>query len=551
MWPPHAGTVHTVTPSTLSLNGDPMTSRISSPLNRLMAALLLCGGLLPMTQAADGLAEDAEQVDTSWPGYNNDFAGQRYSTLKDIHTQNVAGLREICRIQLSDGGSLQSGPVLVNGVLYVTTALDTFAINPANCQQIWKSTRKPVAHMPFVVNRGVAYDDGKVIRGTPDGHLIALDAKTGTLVWDNQITDTSYGEFASAAPLAWQGVVYMGVAGSDWGIRGRVVAYDVRTGRELWRFHTIPRGSEVGAKTWQNPSSALIGGGGVWGAFSLDIRDNELFVSVGNPAQDFLPESRPGDNLFTNSLVALDATTGKVKWWYQAVKNDPWDYDLASAAVIYQGKADYRNLVAVAGKDGYLHSVDRSTHKLNFKTAITTQFKEAKAPTAKGARTCPGCIGGVEWNGPAYDVGLHQLTVGAVDWCFVNSRTGPDYVRGQLRYGGKAVPAPGEKPTGWVTAVDADTGVVKWKHHTDAPIVAAITPTAGGVTFAGDTGGTLLALDSASGKVLLSKKMDGALGGGIITYAVKGKQYVAATTGNISRLTFGGDGNPSLVVFGL
>jgi len=528
------------------------TARILKKLTRAatLATVMTVGGVQGVL-AVDGLAEDPERADTGWPTYNNDYAGQRFSPLKEIDAQNVSKLREICRLELSDGGSLQSGPILVNGTIIVTTALDTFAINPSNCKQIWKATRKPVAHMPFVVNRGAAYTDGLIVRGTPDGHLVALDAKTGSVAWDNQITDTSYGEFASAAPLAWQGVVYMGVAGSDWGMRGRVVAFDARTGRELWRFNTIPRGTETGADTWKNKDATLIGGGGIWGAMSLDVREGELFVSVGNPAQDFLADLRPGDNLFTNSLVVLDARTGGVKWWYQAVKNDPWDYDLASAAVLYQSKVGHRDLVAVAGKDGYLHGVDRTSHKLLFKTEVTTQFKQGAAPTKEGTKHCPGNIGGVEWNGPAYDVDNHQLVVGAVDWCFITATGTPDYVRGQLRYGGTTKPAPGEKATGWVTAVDADTGAVKWKYRTEAPVVAAITPSAGGVTFAGDSGGNLHAFDSKSGQVLMSKKLDGALGGGIITYAYGGKQFVAATTGNISRLTFGGTGNPSLVIFGL
>ncbi|PKO49488.1 MAG: pyrrolo-quinoline quinone [Betaproteobacteria bacterium HGW-Betaproteobacteria-4] len=510
-------------------------------------------GLAPFAHAVDGngVGEDAEQFDTSWPSYNNDYASQRFSMLNEIDAKNVAGLKEICRLELSDGGSLQSGPIVVDGTLYVTTPLDTLAVDPTNCKTIWKVTRKPVAHMPFVVNRGAAYADGRIIRGTPDGHLLALDAKTGEVLWDNQFTDTSYGEFPSGAPVAWQGIVYAGVTGSEWGARGRVVALDVRTGRELWRFNTIPRGKEVGAETWKKPDSTRIGGGGVWSSFTVDLRDGELFVSVGNPNQDFVPDTRPGDNLFTNSLVVLDARMGSLKWWYQAVKHDAWDYDLASPAVLYQSKADFRDLVAVAGKDGYLHGVDRVTHKLLFKTATTTQYKEAAAPTEKGARHCPGIMGGTQWNGPAYDVVNHQLMVGAVDWCYVSSRTGPDFVRNAVRYGGKSIPAPGEKATGWITSMDADTGAVKWRYHTEAPVVSAITPTAGGITFAGDTGGNFLALDSKTGEVLMAKKLDGALGGGIVTYAAKGKQFVAAVTGNISRVTFGGAGNPSLVLFGL
>ncbi len=500
---------------------------------------------------AGGVQEDAELLNTDWPNFNNDFAGQRFSLLKQINAKNAAGLKEICRIELAEGGSLQSGPILVDGVMYITTALETFAVDPANCKPIWKNTRTPVANMPFSVNRGAAYDNGMIIRGTPDGHLVALDAKTGKPVWDNKIADTTYGEFTSMAPMAWQGVVYVGIAGSDWGARGRVMAYDAKTGRELWRFQTIPRGKATGADSWKIPDSARIGGGGVWGAFSLDIRDNELFVSVGNPALDFLPETRPGDNLFTNSMVVLDASTGQLKSWYQAVKNDPWDYDLSSAAVLYQSKKDYRDRVAIAGKDGYVHGLDRITNKLVFKTAVTTQFKQDPKPTAKGSRHCPGNIGGVQWNGPAYDDVNHSLIVGSVDWCFITTKTQPDYARGQLRFGGKSAPAPGEKASGWVTALDADSGKVKWKFRTEAPVVSGVTPTAGGVTFAGDTAGNFMAVESKTGNILLNKKMDGALGGGVITYAVKGKQYVAVATGNVSRFTFGGVGSPSLVVMGL
>jgi glucose dehydrogenase len=219
--------------------------------------------------------------------------------------------------------------------------------------------------------------------------------------------------------------------------------------------------------------------------------------------------------------------------------------------VLYQSKKDYRDRVAIAGKDGYVHGLDRITNKLVFKTPVTTQFKQDPRPTAKGSKHCPGNIGGVQWNGPAYDDQNHSLIVGSVDWCFITTKTQPDYARGQLRFGGKSAPVPGEKATGWITALDADAGDVKWKLHTEAPVVSAVTPTAGGITFAGDTAGNFMAIESKTGNILLNKKMDGSLGGGVITYAVKGKQYVAVTTGNVSRFTFGGVGSPSLVVMGL
>ncbi|MCC4118455.1 PQQ-binding-like beta-propeller repeat protein [Aromatoleum toluclasticum] len=524
--------------------------------NVLIAAIGLTGVALFGASSAGAASGNnvagagAEVAGAHWPVYHKDYAGQRFSALDEIDVSNVASLREICRVPLSDGGSLQTGPLVVAGVMYVTTARDTIALDPTNCNVHWKSEYNPVGYEPFPVNRGVAYLNGMLFRGTPDGHLLALDAKTGKVIWDNTVVDSSYGEFLAAAPIAWNGLVYIGSAGSDWGIRGRMMAFDAQTGREAWRFYTIPRGKEKGAETWKMPESAKFGGGGTWTSYTLDVRSGELFVPVGNPAPDLLPDERPGDNLFTNSIVVLDAATGKLKWWYQGIKNDPWDYDMSAPPMLYQSKTR-KDVLAAAGKDGYLHLVDRDTHKLLTKTAVTTQKKTAAKPTKNGAFTCPGLLGGTQWNGPAYDEKNHAVIVGSVDWCTVYKAGEPEYVRGQLFYGGIPEMAKDPKPKGWITSVDAETGAVRWKHQTNAPVVAAVTPTAGGVIFSGDTAGNFFALDSASGELLLTKQMDGAVGGGIITYTIAGKQYVAAASGNVSRITFGGAGVPSIIVMGL
>lgn len=241
--------------------------------------------------------------------------------------------------------------------------------------------------------------------------------------------------------------------------------------------------------------------------------------------------------------------TGQLKWWYQANKNDAWDYDMAAAPMLYQNKA-LRGILAAAGKDGYLHRVDRLTHKLLSKTSVTTQKKTARKPTRKGALTCPGSLGGTQWNGPAYDESNHAIVVGAVDWCTIMKAGKPEPVRGMIYLGGdlKQVSDP---PRGWITSIDAETGVPRWKYQTEGPVVAAVTPTAGGVVFSGDTAGNFLALDSASGAVLLKKPLNASIGGGIITYTVGGKQYVATTAGNVSRVTFGGAGAPSIIIMGI
>lgn len=503
-----------------------------------------------LAAAGGGAAPGTDASGSQWPGYNNDYAGQRYSALDEISTSNVGNLKEICRVALSEGGALQSGPLVVDGVMYVTTARDTLALDPTNCKVHWKSEYQPKGYEPFPVNRGTAYMNGQLFRGTPDGHLLALDAKSGRVLWDNKVVDSAYGEFLSAAPIAWNGLVYIGSAGSDWGIRGRMMAFDAQSGREVWRFYTIPRGKEVGAETWKMPQSAKFGGGGTWTSYTLDVRSGELFVPVGNPAPDMLPELRPGDNLFTNSIVVLDANSGALKWWYQGIKNDPWDYDLSAPPMLYRTKSR-NDMVAAAGKDGYLHLVDRDTHKLVSKTPITTQKKTAPKPTKEGALACPGLLGGAEWNGPAYDQLNHAIVIGTVDWCTVYKAGKAEYIQGQLYYGGAPEMVKDPAPAGWITSVDAETGKVRWKFRTDAPVVAAVTPTAGGVVFSGDTAGNFFALDSASGNVLLKKQMGGAIGGGIITYTIGGRQYVATTSGNVSRITFGGDGVPSMIIMGL
>lgn len=482
-----------------------------------------------------------------WPTYNNDYAGQRFSYLDQINAKNVSALTEVCRVQVADGGSFQTSPVLMDGVMYVTAPQDTIAIDPATCKVLWKLHYTPTGHEPYATNRGLAYSNGRLFRGTPDGHLLALDARNGAVIWDNTIADSNLGECLAAAPAAWNGLVIIGTGCGDWGVRGRVMAFDIQTGREVWRFYTIPRGKEVGADTWKGVAGKYVGGGGTWSTYTIDVTSGELFVPVGNPAPDFLPDERRGDNLFTNSIVVLDMRTGALKWWYQAIKNDPWDHDMAAAPMLYQDK-QRRNILAAAGKDGYLHLVDRATRKLLSKTSVTTQLKTAKKPAREGTLICPGTMGGTEWNGPAYDEHNHAVVVGAVDWCTVVTAGKAESSRGVIYLGGDLKPVGNPQPRGWITSVSAENGAVRWKYHADAPIIAAVTPTAGGVVFAGDSAGNLLALDSAIGAVLLKKPLDASMAGGIMTYAVDGRQYVAAAAGSVSRATFGGVGVPSVII---
>jgi alcohol dehydrogenase (cytochrome c) len=514
---------------------------------------------LTLTGLAGGPALPAtvdSGVSVQWSTYNNGFRGHRYSPLTEITPQNLSTLKEVCRLKVAEGGPFETGPVVVGGTMYLTRSLDTYAIDPSSCAIRWKHTyslEEPEVKI-WPVNRGVAVMGGRVFRGTTDGHLIALDADSGKLLWNDTVGDSSVQEYIVGAPLAWNGLVITGTTGEDSGVKGRVIAFDATSGREIWRFNTIPTGGETGADSWKIRDTAEIGGGGTWSTFTLDVSSGELFVPVGSPYPGFAPEYRPGDNLFTSSIVVLDAQKGTLKWWYQLVPNDSHDLDLAAAPVLYTNR-DGRPLVVAAGKDGYVHGVDRLTHQRVFKTAVTTIENEHTPPSKKETRYCPSSLGGTEWNGPAYDYKTDTLFVGAVDHCMLVTSTGEKAFVNRpgspLSMGAKIVPAKDPPPSGWLSAMDANTGAIKWKFHASAPIVAGLTATASGLLLTGDSAGNFLVLDSSSGQVLLNRNTGGGIAGGVLTYAVKGKQYIALTSGNGSRSFFGAVGSPSIVILAL
>ena len=514
------------------------------PTRRLAFSLLLAGTLVTGPAAfAQERSPGAE-----WLTYNNGLDGQRYSPLKEITAANAAQLGEQCRIQIDGPTSFHGGLIVSDGVIYTNTGRETVALDATTCALRWKYSYVSDDERFSPSNRGLALMDGRVFRGTGDGRLLALDAATGKLLWKSVIGAPRLGESAAAAPLAWAGVVYMGIGGSELGVRGRVMAYDAQTGRELWRFNTVPMGKERGAETWKRPASAKTGGGGVWGAMTLDVTTGELFVPVGNPWPDLDRAYRPGENLFTDSIVVLDARTGTLNWWYQTAPSDWQDLDLVAPPVLYREDGG-RDVVAFGGKDGYVTAVDRDTHKMIYRTAVTTIAEIKKGPTPEGVRLCPGYAGGVEWNGPALDRKNNTLVTGAVDACFI-VKSGPTrYSPGGVSFGGTV--QPDGPTTGWITSVDSHTGAVRWRYHAETPVVAGVTPTAGGITFTGDLGGNLLVFDSSNGNLVLKTQTRGSLAGGVVTYEVGGKQYLAFASGNVSRNAFGALGLPSVVVMTL
>ncbi|HTW38452.1 MAG TPA: PQQ-binding-like beta-propeller repeat protein [Steroidobacteraceae bacterium] len=487
---------------------------------------------------------------SQWLTFNNRLDGQRFSPLKQITPANASRLHEVCRVGVDGAATFEAGLLVDNGVIYTNTARETVAIDARTCQVRWRFSYVPDEDRAGISSRGLALMDGRVFRGTGDARLIALDAGTGRLLWKDVIGSPRLGESAQGVPLASNGIVYEGISGSESGIRGRVMAFDAQTGRELWRFDTIPMGSEKGATSWRSPRTARTGGGGVWGAMSLDVSTGELFVPVGNPWPDIDNKYRPGSNLFTDSIVALDLRTGALRWWHQVTPADWQDMDLVAAPVLYRD-GEGRDILAFAGKDGFVTALDRDTRRIVFRTPVTTVQPYHSGATTEGVRICPGYAGGVEWNGPTLDRLNDALVTGAVDACFIVTAGKPTkkYVGGRLNFGG-SVKTDGPI-TGWVTSVDAETGRIRWQYHAEKPVIAGVTPTAGGVTFTGDLAGHLLVFDSKTGELALKLQTGGALAGGVVTYEAGGRQYVAFASGNVSRSAFGSLGLPTVVVMAL
>jgi alcohol dehydrogenase (cytochrome c) len=498
--------------------------------------------------------EGAAASKTNWLYASHDYAGTRFADLKEITAANAASLRPVCLYRSEQPAPTQTNPIVYDGVMYLTFARVTVAIDAVTCRERWTYNWQPKGHEISPTNRGVAIKDGKVIRGTADGYLIALDMANGNLLWSRQIASASDSQYLSMPPLIWQDLILYGPAGADFGPKNWIGAFRLTDGQPVWRFNLIPDPDEPGAETWKNREALMHGGGSLWTPLSLDTSAGVLYVPVGNPAPDFFGAVRPGDDLYTNSLVALDVRTGKLLWYRQFASHDEHDSDTSQVSPLFSLKTGEttRDVVAVSGKDGLLRLIDRTTHDQLYEVPITTRENVDASPTVEGVHRCPGLLGGMEWNGPAYDPNTNRLFVAAVDWCgtFKKFDAPPPFAHESHYYGGSVTPDSHENSRGWLTAFDAATGKQVWKYASPTPLVAAVTATSGGVLFAGDLDDNFLVLDAMSGQVLYRFNTGGSIGGGTVTYERNGKQFVAVPSGSVSAF-FGGSGLPLVAVFAL
>ncbi|MDG2005353.1 MAG: PQQ-binding-like beta-propeller repeat protein [Novosphingobium sp.] len=498
-----------------------------------------------VAQAKTSSPSDAElaRADPSdWLMFNRNYAGDRYSTLAQIDTSNAAKLRPACIMSPGVLGSFQSSPLVYKGMGFVASTYGVFAFDAATCERKWDYTYAPAGPEGIQTSRGVAAYDGKLFRGTPDGHLIALDMTDGALLWDVHVADGSAGYSVGAAPIVFDGRVIVGLAGGDYGVPGHVYAFDADTGERIWTFDTID------AESWT--IGAEHGGGGTWTTVAVDTEERLVFVPVGNPAPDYYLAARPGDNLYTNSIVALDIDTGKLAWHVQQLAGDYHDWDTSAAPALYE--KDGRRLMAVGTKEGFVYIYDRDTQEQVARTPIVPRLNDTLPFTDKPLRVCPGTTSGVEWNGPAFDPSSGSLFVNTVDWCATYTATKPQgYKRGSWYVEADVAYDPPEKMKGWTYALDGATGEVRWSRKAPKPMIGAVTPTAGGIILTGGADGMFLALDASDGSVLYRFNTGAAIGGGISTYMVDGRQYVAVATGGFGLVDFGVRGAPAVVVFAL
>ena len=501
-----------------------------------------------------------------WPGYNRTLAGDRFSPLKEINTTNVAQLRSVCTYTLPEVTSLQTSPLVVNGTMYFTTDTISYAIDAATCTEKWHKVRHSETPSALGVNRGFAYADGRLFRGTSDVHVLALDATTGQTLWDRELDVKGPGVSIPMAPVAYNGRVYIGNAGGDIAtVTGHVYAMDAVDGRIVWKFDVVPGPARA---TWRN-SRLPISGGAFWTTFTVDEYKGILYVPAGNPAPDFDIAVRAGENLYSNSVIAISPRSGRMLAWNQIVKRDAHDWDVDSPPALVTTRGG-REIVASANKDGLLSILDRSRvgHdpndligglRLLSQTPTTTRLN-VNTPLSRESTThfCPGIQGGNEWNGAAYSPATNLLYTGAVDWC-ANVQLVRDTLKipeaGQVWFGAETpqpqIMDPPSTARGWVTAFDAESGAARWKYQAPRPILAAVTPTAGGLLFTADMGGTLYAFDATNGRVLWQTETGLSTGGGIVTYTAAGRQLVGIAAGMKSPVWPGGASQSRIIVYGL
>jgi alcohol dehydrogenase (cytochrome c) len=492
----------------------------------------------------------ADSEPANWLTYSGNYRSHRFSPLTGITRDNVTRLKPAWIYQVRRTGIVETSPIVADGVMYITEPPSTVtALDVRTGRPLWSYSPSVPPDVIVIgsppVNRGVAILGDSVFVGTVHGHLIALDAKSGAVRWDTVVNDNKFGYYLTSAPLALDGRILVGVSGAEAGIRGFLDAYDPKTGTRVWRTHTIPAPGEPGSETWSGDSWKN-GGGSAWLTGSFDPELNLVYWGTGNPGPDWNGDLRPGDNLYTCSLIALNPADGKTKWHFQFTPHDIHDWDSNEIPVLFDATINGRprKLVAMANRNAFYYVLDRETGEFLSAAPYAKQTwaeridakgrpirRAGTEPSLEGTLVFPNIQGASNWPSPSYSpqTGLFYQAAREMGTFFFKGE--PQYKAGEpfVAGGGRAVN--GDDAWGAIRALEATTGKLKWEFKLISPPMSGVLSTAGGLVFGGTDEGNFFALDAATGTPLWDLQLGGAIRANPISFGVDGKQYVAIAAG--------------------
>lgn len=498
-----------------------------------------------------------------WTSMHGSFSGNRYSELTQIDRNSVGKMAVKWVYAVPNAGRLQGTPQVHEGVMYVTNTNTVIALDAGSGARLWEYTKPPTAGLVGNArspgnNRSVTVAGEKVFMQTDHAHLVALNRHTGQVVWDTEMADFRKNYNATGSLLAVENLIVAGTAGGEEGVRGFLAAYDQQTGKEVWRFWTIPAKGEPGAESWDGPDIEH-GGGPTWLTGSYDPSSKTVYWPTGNAGPDFNGDNRKGDNLYTCSILALDVMTGKLKWHFQPTPHDEWDWDAVQPLVLVDRlwKGQPRKLLLQANRNGFLYVLDRTDGKMLLASPLVKKLtwadgiapdgrprmKANQVPTAEGSLICPAVEGAANFFSTSYNPATKLFYVNTLERCAVyTKRTTPEWQAGRGYQGGGGRRDPNDKPEKILRAFDIETGKAVWELPQEGPgdTWTGTLTTAGGIVIFGDDGGALAAADAATGKRLWSFPFTENLHTSPMTYMFDNKQYVSIVNGSVVY-TFGAE----------
>jgi alcohol dehydrogenase (cytochrome c) len=491
-------------------------------------------------------------VADNWVSYNGDYTGRRFTALSEIDAKNVEQLRAQWVFHLPNSNQLETTPVVVDGIMFVTSANDAYALDAQTGRALWHYTRPITEGLIDDAsqhhNRGVGIWHSHVFMETDNAHLLCLDARSGHLLWDVAYTDGNRNYGATSAPLVVKDKVLVGTSGGDDGVRGFVAAFDAESGKEVWRFWTIPAPGEFGSESWPGNSYKL-GGGTTWMPGTFDPELNTIFWGTSNPAPDFDGGPRPGDDLYTDCLLALDPDTGKLKWYFQFTPHDLYDYDAVETPVLVDAKfhGEPRKLVVQANRNGFVYVLDRTTgaflsaarfsEKLNWASGIDAKGRPIRTgiqPTAEGTRICPGMVGATNWHAPSFNPETSMLYFMALESCDVYLLKPKEFVPGLTYYSTGVRHSEGDHNQKILVAFPLEGGKPAWTYVQagEGHSAGGTMTTASGLVFFGDDTHSFEAVDARTGKPLWHFNTGQTITASPMSYMVHSKQFVTIAAGS-------------------